>query len=178
MKKREKKENFEAHIEGSILTSNSKKAYTLSKLNFFGEKKNEKVEYSLSEGFFLSKNKELKIFLRGKKLSGQEILNKFSKMDKKFPLKYKIFEDLRNKGFILKSGMKFGADFLVYEKGKKPGKNHSTWLLSIETPSKRVNWKEFILKNRVANSTKKRILIALQDEEGNIIYYEMNWKKI
>jgi len=178
MKKQKRKENFEAHLEGPLLTSNSKKAYTLSKANSFGKKKDEKIEYSLSEGFFLSKNKGLEIFLRGKKLSNQEILNKFSKIDKTFPLKYKVFEDLRDKGFILKSGMKFGADFSVYEKGKKPGKNHSTWLLSIETPSKRINWKEFILKNRVANSTKKRILIALQDEEGDIIYYEVNWKKI
>ncbi len=174
----EKKENFEAHLIGNGLSSNSKEAYTLSKKSFFGEKKGEKIFYSLVEGFFLFKIKGLKIYSGKKVLNEKEILTKFLRMDKNFQLKYKVFEDLRKKGFILKSGIKFGADFSVYEKGEKPGKTHSKWLLSIEQHSKKIKWEEFILKNRVANSTKKKRLLAIQDLEGNIIYSEISWKKI
>ncbi len=171
------KEEFVAQISQGRVSSNSKMAYTFLKDNFFGERVNEKILYSLSEAMFLVKNKKLKILSGKKILTESEVISKFSKMDKNFQLKYAVFEDLRKKGFILKSGIKYGADFSVYTKGKKPGKDHSEWLLSAETYSKKLNWKEFILKNRVANSTKKKVLIAVQDSEGNIIYYDITWKK-
>ncbi|PJE81630.1 tRNA-intron lyase [Candidatus Pacearchaeota archaeon CG10_big_fil_rev_8_21_14_0_10_32_42] len=174
----EKIESFEAHLVGNTLSSNSKKAYTISKESFFGEFKQEKIFYSLSEGFFLMKNKGMKICFNKKILNEGEVLKKFSKMEKDFRLKSHVYEDLRKKGFILKSGIKYGADFSIYLKGKKPGKDHSEWLLSIKNHSTKSSWEEFILKNRVANSTKKKVLLAIQDGEGNIIYYEVNWKKI
>lgn len=174
---KKQKDHFESFLVGNTLSSNSKKAYTLSKENFFGERVNEKIVYSLSEGFFLFKNKEMKILQNKKVLNENEILKKFSKIDKDFSFKYKVFENLRKKGFILKSGIKYGADFSVYEKGKKPGKSHSSFLLSVEPFSKKVNWEKFILKNRVANSTKKKVLLAIQDSEGNVLYYKVDWAK-
>ena len=173
----DKNNEFIANLVGNTISSNSKKAYTLSKENFFGERTNEKIVYSLQEGLFLFKNKGLKIQYNKKNLTENELVKKLLKIDKNFSLKYKVFESLRKKGFILKSGIKYGADFSVYEKGKKPGTSHSSWILSVEHISKKVNWKEFILKNRVANSTKKKTLLAIQDEEGNILYYEISWKK-
>lgn len=172
-----KKTSFIANLTVDSISSNSKKAYTLLKENFFGERINEKIIYSLPEAFFLFKNKKMVIIQNKKELSEEEIIKKFSKIDKNFNLKYKVFENLRKKGMILKSGIKYGADFSVYEKSKKPGKTHSSWLLSIEPFSKKINWQEFILKNRVANSTKKKVILALQDETGNILYYEVGWKK-
>lgn len=169
---------FEAHFQGNTLSSNSKKAYTLFKESFFGELKNGKVFYSFSEGAFLLKNKNLEIYSERKKLSENEVIKKFSKAEKYFEIKSRVYEDLRKKGFIAKSGIKYGADFTVYAKGKKPGKDHSEWLLSVKDYLKKNTWEEFILKNRVANSTKKKILLAIQDSEGNILYYEVNWKKI
>lgn len=171
------KTSFIANLTINAISSNSKKAYTLLKENFFGERINEKIIYSLPEAFFLFKNKKMVITQNKKELSEEEIIKKFSKIDKNFNLKYKVFENLRKKGMILKSGIKYGSDFSVYEKGKKPGKTHSRWLLSIEPFSKKINWQEFILKNRVANSTKKKVILALQDETGNILYYEVGWKK-
>ena len=174
----EKERNFEAHLIGNTLSSNSKKAYTLSKEGFFGEKKSEKIFYSFSEGLFLMKNKGMKIIQNKNPLTETEASKKFLKIDKRFPIKYKAYEELRKKGFILKSAIKYGADFLVYEKGKKPGTSHSSWILSVEDSSKNLKIEEFILKNRVANSTRKRVLLGILDSEGNIIYYEVNWKKI
>ncbi|MCR4327387.1 MAG: tRNA-intron lyase [Nanoarchaeota archaeon] len=173
----ETSEKFEAHMNGNTLSTNSKKSYTLLKESFFGEMKNEKVFYSLSEGMFLMKNKGMNILANKKNLSDSESFKKFSKIEKNFEIKFRVYDEMRKKGFILKSGIKYGADFSVYAKGKKPGKDHSEWLLSIKDHSKKYSWEEFILKNRVANSTKKKVLLAIQDGEGNIIYYEINWKK-
>ena len=172
-----KKDSFNAQLSGETLSSNSKKAYTLSKESSFGERVNEKIIYSLSEGFFLFKNKGMKINFGKKLLNESELIVKFSKIDKNFSTKYRVYEGLRKKGFILKSAIKYGADFTLYGKGKKPGTAHSEWLLSVQKFSGKVKWEEFILKNRVANSTKKKVLLAIEDGEGNILYYEINWKK-
>lgn len=171
------KEEFSAHIMGKTLSSNSKKAYTLSKENFLGEMKNGKVIYSLSEGMYLAKHKGMKIYFGKNPMKENEIFTRFLKMEKNFPSKYHVYEDLRRKGFILKSGANYGADFSVYDKGKKPGKAHSSWLLSIENTSKGMKMEGFILKNRVANSTKKKVLLAIVNPEGGILYYEVGWKK-
>ena len=39
------------------------------------------------------------------------------------------FKDLRKKGYIVKTALKFGADFRVYEKGVKPGEDHAKWVV-------------------------------------------------
>jgi len=40
-----------------------------------------------------------------------------------------------------------------------------------------MTWYEFSAKNRVAHSTRKRLLIAIVDEEGDVTYYEIKWTR-
>ena len=97
--------------------------------------------------------------------------------DKKIILKYPVFRDLRKKGYLVKTALKYGADFRVYEKGKKISEEHSKWVVFAEHESKKTSWHEFSAKNRVAHSTKKNLLIAIIDDEGDITYYEVRWVK-
>ena len=82
---------------------------------------------------------------------------------------------MRNRGYIVKTALKFGADFRVYDKGKKPGKTHAKWVVFVDHESKKINWNEFSAKNRVAHSTKKKLLLAIVDEESSVSYYEVSW---
>ena len=102
-------------------------------------------------------------------------MNKFKKIDNKIQIKYSIFKDLRERGYIVKTALKFGADFRVYDKGARPGKKHAKWIVFAEHESKRLTWHEFSAKNRVAHSTRKNLLLAILDEEGDITYYEVKW---
>jgi len=99
------------------------------------------------------------------------------KIDKKIEIKYIVFKDLRQKGYIPKTALKFGADFRVYDKGAKPGISHAKWIVFVDYESRKISWHEFSAKNRVAHSTKKNLLLAIVDEEGDIIYYEIKWLK-
>jgi tRNA-intron endonuclease len=40
-----------------------------------------------------------------------------------------------------------------------------------------MTWHDFSAKNRIAHSTKKNLLIAIVDEEGDVSYYEVSWKR-
>ena len=55
---------------------------------------------------------------------------------------------------------------------------HAKWLVYPIKQSEKSNWNEFISKNRIAHSTGKKILLALVDSEDNVLFYEIDWKKI
>ena len=42
---------------------------------------------------------------------------------------YIVFRDLRNRGYIVKTGFKYGSEFRLYERGKSPGDGHSNYLV-------------------------------------------------
>jgi tRNA-intron endonuclease len=171
------KKEIIAHLIGNTLTSNSKKAYSYSQEIGFGEHVEDKIKYTLSEGLFLVQNGKMDIYQNNKILNSEELIKKFSRIDKKFPIKYEVFKDLRVKGYVVKTALKFGAEFRVYEKGKKPGKEHSKWIVFTDSENNKTTWHEFAAKNRVAHSTNKNVLLAIVDEEGQITYYEIKWTK-
>ena len=170
---------IKATLISEKVTSNTAEAQNLFATSRFGERFGEKILYSLSEALFLVKDNKMEIFNhQDKKLLQKEILKKFERIDKKFKTKFLVFSDLRKNGYIVKTALKFGAEFRVYEKGKKVGKDHSKWICFPVSENKQLTWQEFSAKNRVAHSTKKNLLIAVVDEEGSVSYYEVKWTRV
>ena len=153
------------------LSSNSQKAITLQKQKSLGEKSQGKIIYSSYEVFYLIDKNWAQLIYKEKLISKNKVLRIFSK-NKEFIKNYTIFRDLRNKGYIVKSGLKFGTEFRVY---KKKGK-HAKWLVLPLSKKEKIKIKEFVSMNRVAHSTAKKILIALTDN-SSINYYEISWTK-
>ncbi len=168
-------EKIKSHIIGEIIFSNTSEAHGLYKKSCFGEPVGEKIQYSLPEALFLAEKGKMEIFSRDKKIPEKELFKKFKRIDKKIQIKYPVFKDLREKGYIVKTALKFGAEFRVYDKGARPGKKHAKWIVFTDYESKKLTWHEFSAKNRVAHSTKKNLLLAIVDEEGDISYYEVKW---
>ena len=110
---------IQAQIIGRIISTNSSDAYTLHKKSSFGEPVEEKVQYSFSEALFLVEKGKMDILVRGKKITKKELLKKLQRFDKKIQTKYPVFKDLREKGYVVKTALKFGAEFRVYEKSPK-----------------------------------------------------------
>jgi tRNA-intron endonuclease len=171
-------DKIQAHMIGETISSNSSEAYSLNAKSFFGEKKEDKIIYSPSEALFLFEKKKMDIFHRNKRINHEEIENILRKIDKDIQMKYPVFKELREKGYIVKTALKFGADFRVYEKGRKPGEEHAKWIVFVEYSSRKINWNEFSAKNRVAHSTKKKLLLAIIDDEKDVTYYEISWAKV
>ncbi len=169
---------IQSRLSGNSIVSNSSDAYTLNQKSLFGEKVENKIQYSLFEALYLvEKDKVVILDSKNKPLSNEQIYIKFQKIDKKFKTKYTVFKDLRDKGYVVKTALKFGAEFRVYPKGAKPGQKHSKWVVFTDHESKTFNWQEFSSKNRVAHSTKKNLLLAIVDEESDVTYYEVHWIK-
>ena len=158
------------------ISSNSKEAFDLFAIQRFGEKYEDKIFYTLVEALYLVNAKKLEICNHlGKKINEADLMKKFFRIDKRFKVKYFVFKDLREKGYIVKPALKFGAEFRVYEKGKKIGKHHARWILFPVSENQTMTWHDFSAKNRVAHSTKKKLLIAIVDGENDVSYYEVGW---
>ena len=168
---------IQTHFTGNKIYSASNDAFSLFEKSRFGEKKDNKIEYSLIEALYLLQENRIRVFSGKKELKFEELLKKIKKLDKRIEIKLPVFSNLRKKGYILKTALKFGADFRVYKKGIKPGQNHALWLLYCVRESESHSWYDFVAKNRVAHSARKKLLIGIFDDEGDVTYYEVGWLK-
>lgn len=137
-----------------------------------------KVELSLLEALYLLEKGRLIIKNdAGRVLTFESYLKKARKVEPNFWIRYCVFKDMRNRGYIIKTALKFGADFRVYDRGVKPGEDHARWIIYPVHEGDTLTWYEFAAKNRVAHSTKKRLLIGIVDDEGDVTYYEIKWMR-
>ena len=116
-------QKFEIYQTGTSFSSNKQEAISLASKSLIGEIKNGKVVYSIYEVLYLLETKKAELVKNNKKIPFNELIKKANN------LIYIAFKDLRDKGYILKEGLKFGADFRVYSKGSKPGEAHAKYIL-------------------------------------------------
>ncbi|MBI2577120.1 tRNA-intron lyase [Candidatus Woesearchaeota archaeon] len=161
------------------LTENSNEARELYNQSRFGTLlENQKVQLSLLEALYLLEKGKLEVLdLKNKVITFDSFLNKAKKLESHFWVRYCVFRDMRNRGYIIKTALKFGADFRVYERGVKPGEDHAKWVVYPVHEASSLTWYEFAAKNRVAHSTRKRLLLAIVDEEADVTYYECRWTR-
>jgi tRNA-intron endonuclease len=96
-------EKIKAYLLKETVSSNDSLAFSIQDKNLFGERSNDKIIYSLPEALFLLEKNKIEIFSKNKKLTKQELIDKFSKIDKRFQIRYSVFKDLREKGYIVKT---------------------------------------------------------------------------
>ena len=179
-KKAKKKKIVEGLLsETRVITESSDEArdfYNQSRFGVISEAG--KVELSLLEALYLFEKEKLEIKNdAGKLFNFETFLKKAKKVEPNFWVRYCVFRDIRNRGYIIKTALKFGADFRVYDRGIKPGEDHAKWVVFPVHEGETLTWYEFAAKNRVAHSTKKRLLIGIVDDEGDITYYEIKWTR-
>jgi len=161
-----------------VIADSGKEAKELYDQSRFGEPHEDKFEYSLVEALYLSEKKRMVVYDdKNKKVDYDDFVKMAREIEPKFWIKYIVYKDMRSRGYIVKTALKFGADFRVYDRGIKPGEDHAKWILYPVHEGEVLTWHEFSAKNRVAHSTRKRLLIAVVDEESDCTFYEVAWKR-
>lgn len=143
----------------------------------YGEPFQKKFQYSLVEALYLFERGKV-VIKKGKKEMDFDLLFKIAeKQERNFSIRYAAFKDMRNRGYIVKTALKFGADFRIYDRGVKPGEDHAKWIMYPIAETDSCSWYEFAAKNRVAHSTRKKLLIAIVDDENDVTYYSISWTR-
>jgi len=160
-----------------VITDESDLARELYHVSRFGTLRDDgRVQLSLLETLYLLGKNRIRVTDRkGRKLSAHQLQLSSKRLEPHFLTRYAVFSDIRNRGYIIKTALKFGADFRVYERGVKPGEDHAKWIVYPVQESTTLTWHEFSAKNRVAHSTRKKLLIGVVDDEGDVTYYEVRW---
>ena len=162
-----------------VITESSDEARLLYDQSRYGKLGDDgTLNLSLYEALYLVEKKRLNVLDgRKKEISFESLLKKARKIESNFWIRYSVFKDMRNRGYIVKTALKFGADFRVYDRGVKPGEDHARWIIYPVHEGSQLTWYEWSAKNRVAHSTKKRLMIGVVDNEGDVSYWECRWMR-
>ncbi|MFC1753763.1 tRNA-intron lyase [Thermoproteota archaeon] len=175
-----KKDLIKSYMMGEmVLTESSDPARELYNQSVFGKLVDDgKVQMSLIEALYLAEKGKIEIRSESnRKIKLDSFKKKAKKLEPNFWIRYCVFKDIRNRGYVIKTALKFGADFRVYDRGIKPGEDHAKWIVYPVHEASTLTWHEFAAKNRVAHSTKKRLLIGIVDAENDVTYYEIRWTR-
>jgi len=164
-------------IEDRVITEDSDAARELFNQNSFGKIVNNKTQLSLLEALYLLEKNKIQVIDKKNPLTFENLLRKAKKSEPNFWIRYCVYRDIRTRGYVIKTALKFGADFRIYDRGLKPGEAHARWIVYPVAEGTTLTWHEFAAKNRVAHSTKKRLLIGIVDDESDVTYYEIAWKR-
>lgn len=129
----------------------------------------------LIEGCYLIEKRRLQLFhIDGKQVSLNEIRKICKKQYADFDAKYLVFQNLRNKGYIVTPGIKFGCDFAVYEQG--PGIDHAPYLVRVFRATDDLTATGVVLAGRLATTVKKQFILALPKvTERKVDYVGFDW---
>ena len=123
------------------------------------------------EAQYLVDKKIIKIHKNKKNLNEKKhrkiLENNFNDFDKK----YRVYKDLRDRGYVVTPGIKYGSDFAVYEDG--PGIDHAPYIVQIIDSDEQLSAAEIVKAGRLAATVRKSFILAVINEE--IRYLEFNW---
>lgn len=159
--------------ENKVIVSERRLADQLASKGF-GERKGHELILDLFEAINLIEKEKLNVKdLKGKKLSAKKLLELGLSRDKKFYSKLIVFKELREKGFVVRTGLKFGSDFRVYPKGKNPGQEHTQWIVNVLPEETKFSLAELSRLVRLSQNLKTTALLAVVDSENYVNFYEM-----
>ncbi|MFH1592117.1 MAG: tRNA-intron lyase [Candidatus Woesearchaeota archaeon] len=169
---------FKAAFSREVVISEGKEARSVYDKSRFGEIKDKKILYTLVEALYLIETKKMNVYDSNNKIIKEEaFIKKARDLEPNFTVRYAVFKELRSRGYVVKTALKFGADFRVYDRGVKPGEDHAKWIVFPVFETDVLTWFDFAAKNRVAHSTRKKLLLAVVDSEKDVSFWESGWIK-
>jgi len=135
------------------------------------------LELSLFEALYLLEKNVIRIVDENNEEIDREKLLEIARSNYHlFDDMYRIYRNLREKGYVVRPGMKFGADFAVYKFG--PGIDHAPFLVEVIPMNSKLDPIEIVRAGRLSHSVKKKFIIAtINPVTKEVIYYMFKWFK-
>lgn len=174
-------------IENKVVVWNPADGSTLYKNGFYGKplgiRKPKTTDFdrpsqlSFFEALHLLRKGIIEVYTSDSKspLNEKALIAIAEQQHKEFTRKHHVYEDLRKRGFVVRPGLKFGADFAVYRQG--PGIDHSLFIVEVIAKSDEVSAIEVVRAGRLATSVRKRFVLATATEKGKVRYFVFSWIK-
>ncbi|MBN1682170.1 tRNA-intron lyase [Candidatus Bathyarchaeota archaeon] len=126
------------------------------------------------EGVYLLEKDKINVISTSnkKKVNLKSLINKTKIVLDNFDNKYLVYKDLREKGYVVTPGIKYGCDFAVYEHG--PGIDHAPFIIQVKKVSDEITAAEIVKAGRLASTVRKTFIIAVIQNQL-VKYLEFKW---
>lgn len=159
-------------VQDKVILSGSE-AEALHQQGFFGEWEGGRLTLLDVEALFLVEREKISVSdSTGKIMTFPELVEYFSKEDPDFWLRYLLYSDLRRRGYVVKPGYGPKLEFRVYRRGAVVGKEPAKYLVYGLVEGKTISLSELRAISNTAKLSKKDLVLAVIDRQGEITYYD------
>jgi len=160
--------------ENGVLVSSLQDIEGLSSRGY-GVPENGNLMLTFYEALFLLSKEiiEIKDEKTGQEVSFQNLLQWFQSIDKNAWVKYLVYRDLKSRGYVAREGFGLGIDFRVYDRGEY-GKEIAKHLIFVIQEGQPVSVKELVHALKNVQNLKKKLILAVINRRGEIVYYSLS----
>jgi len=129
------------------------------------------LELDMLEASYLMESGRLMVVSGGKEVGASDLTRRAAGIQEDFEIRYIVYRDLRQRGYVVKAHSG-DFDFRVFPRGGTPTTSQTKyWVMAI---SERAIFDigSFLVQLEKADRTRKELLLAVVDEEGDLTYYQ------
>ncbi|MGD0319691.1 MAG: tRNA-intron lyase [Nitrososphaerales archaeon] len=110
----------------------------------------------------------------GRELSPKQLQEVCESSYSEFSEKFMVYKKLREAGYVVTPGIKFGSDFAVYEHG--PGIDHAPYIVQVMGPGSTMTATSMVRSGRLATTVRKQFIIAIPDRgKKTVEFLRYDW---
>jgi len=136
---------------------------------YFGRPVGRGLELSLVEAAYLLDRSRIRVLDGEREMDYPSLFQAASSLEKGFEFRYVVYKDLRERGYYVQPGR---PDFRVYPRGGHPGKGPAEFYVLVISERMPLPLQQVLPPVRLAGQMRKKLMLAIVDEESDITFYE------
>ena len=168
---------FTARLQGNVvLIKNPDALQEFYNRSYIGIKLEDKtLELTIEEALLLLERERIEIVSNdGKLIIAAELLSKIGKTDQNIWLKYLVYRDLRQRGYIVRKGFGESIDFRVFPRGATHSEDIAKHFIFILDESNPVRLEKLHKMTQQSLKSRKDLILAVVDRLGEPTYYTLD----
>ncbi|VVB84894.1 tRNA-splicing endonuclease [uncultured archaeon] len=155
---------------GNIVITDKRGIDELYNTSFYGRPRENTLELSFAESAYLIYTGKITVEFEGTELDFKQFFLKAGSLVKNFELFYIVYKDLRERGYYIQPSV---TGFRVYPRGGHPGKTPAEFFVFVTSERVPLLLSDLRKHLDAADNLKKRLVLAIVDEESDITFYEV-----
>jgi len=161
-------------LGGNVVVFNSESLSEFFEREFIGQVRGATHQLSLVEGVFLLKKEMLTVVAhiegdsKGEAITYEQFMEFAKKYETDLAQKYALYEELKERDLIVKTGFKYGAYFRAYR--DNPEESHAEYLFHLLPTCGGTSWPDISRSVRVAHGVRKKMIFAFWNEDEDMQY--------
>ncbi|UCE74846.1 MAG: tRNA-intron lyase [Methanomassiliicoccales archaeon] len=159
-------------IEDFVAVKDEKEASQIYNKGCYGQPQSGgALKLSLIEAVYLFEAKRVEIKRKNRRMSFVQLFRYANKRYPDFEIRYIVYRDLRMRGYVVKPDIQ-PAHFRVFPRGGRPSKTPSRFWVLAASERGMFDLEDMVSQMRRVQKARKRLLIGIVDEEGDLTYYQ------